>query len=190
MQPIRPAFFILMALCTILPFASYGQIATNAPATEIENFESQPDTVIVKGFGEVGSITTDTGVISVRCKESQDALAGKRMYGIAVAFTSNSSRGYLVVDYDELDPLIRSLNYLANISYNVTTLPAFDASVTTRSGLCISAHSERKQGGIQMFVQFGDSWKIPLTSVQFQQLQSLISQSRTDLDGMRKNQGS
>lgn len=183
----RSTFLALLAIFTLLPLASPGQLSTNLPATAIENFELQPDTVIVKGFGEIGSIATDTGVISVRCKESQNALTGTRMYGIAVAFTSNSSRGYLVVDYDELDPLIRSLNYLGGISYNVTTMPSFDASVTTRSGLRISAHSERKQGGIQMFLQFDDSWKIPLTSDQFQQLQSLISQAKTDLDGMRKN---
>lgn len=182
---------LLLALCVVLPMAARAQYPTNAPATEIENFELQPDTVIVKGYGEVGSITTESGILSVRCKESDNPLTGGKMFGIAVVFTSNQSRSALVVDYDELDSLIHGLDYLSKISYNVATMPSFDAGITTRSGLRISAHSERRQGGIQMFIQFNSGWRIPLASDQFAQFQSLVSESKTSLDADKnKNQGS
>jgi hypothetical protein len=91
----------------------------------------------------------------------------------------------LIVDYDELDSLISGMDYLAKINYNATSLDAFDAAYTTKSGLRVSARSERRQGGIQTFVQFGDSPKIPFASDQFAQFQNLIAQAKVSLDEMK-----
>ena len=161
---------------------SRAQLSTNLPPTEIQNFELQNDTVIVKGFGGIGTIATDGGVISVRCKESENVMSGSRMYGIAVAFEANQARTFFVIDDDEMDRLIQGLDYLGKISYDVTTMPAFDASFTTRSGLCIAAHSERREGGIQLYLQLGDEARIPLTPDQFAQFKNLVVQAKKSLD--------
>jgi hypothetical protein len=181
----RKFYFILIAICCSLAFASHAQDATNAPKTEIENFELKPDTVIVKGLGEIGSVTTSAGVISVRCKESIDETSGLKEYGVGVALASNQLHGFLVVDYDELDSLIRGLDFLGKITYDATALPSFDATFNTKSGLLIAAHSEQRQGAIQDFLQFADTPRIPLTSVQFTQFQNLISHAKTSLDALK-----
>lgn len=181
----RKFYFILLTATCSFAFAARAQDATNAPKTEIENFELQTGTVIVKGLGEIGSVTTSAGVISVRCKESIDENTGLKEYGIGVALTSNQLHGFLVVDYDELDSLIHGLDFLGKITYDATALPSFDATFATKSGLCIAAHSEQRQGAIQDFLQFADTPKIPLTSVQFAQFQNLISQAKASLDSLR-----
>jgi len=181
----RQPYFFLTAICCSLAFAAHAQDATNAPKTEIENFESQPDTVIVKGLGNTGSLTTSAGVISVRCRESIDETSGRREYGVGVALASNQLHGFLVVDYDELDPLVRGLDFLGKITYDATTMPSFDAAFTTKSGLRISAHSEQRQGTIQTFLQFADTPRIPLTSTQFAQFQNLITQAKSSLDASK-----
>jgi hypothetical protein len=187
----RSICFILIGLCGVLVLNAGAQNSTNAPATEIENFELQTDTVIVKGFGQTGSVTTDDGVISVRCKESHDVTTGRKLYGISVALDSNQVHGFLVVDYDELNALINGLNFLSTISYDVTPLPSFDASFVTRSGLRIGAHSERRQGTIELYMNFSGSAKVTLTSDQFAQFQSLINQAKISLDVIRgKNSSS
>ncbi len=179
----RSPLFVLIAICGASPLASRAQMSTNPPPpTEIQNFELQNDTVIVKGFGDIGSVTTEAGNISVRCKESDNVTAGSKMYGIAVALESNQLRNYFVVDDDELDALIRGLDFLSKISYDITTLPAFDASFATRSGLRIAAHSERREGSIQLYLQFGDGARIPLTPEQFSQFKNLIGQAKKSLD--------
>lgn len=178
----RPIPFILIALCSALPLVCRGQYLTNAPATEIENFELQTDTLMVKGFGEIGSVSTQGGVVSVRCKESSNLTINRKLYGISVALDVNQSHGSLVVDYDELDALIRALDFLAKISYEVTPMPSFDASFTTRSGLRIGAHSERRQGAINLYLQFDGTAKIPLTPDQFTQFQNLITEAKSSLD--------
>jgi hypothetical protein len=178
----RSISLVFLTVCCALPFVSRAQVLTNPPPTEIQNFELQSDTVMVKGFGEMGSVSTDAGVVSVRCKESDNVMAGSKMYGISVAFESNQSRNVFVVDYNELEALLRGLDFLGKISYDVTTMPAFDASFTTRSDLRIAAHSERRQGGIQLYLQFGDVARIPITPEQFLQFKNLIEQAKNSLD--------
>ncbi|HEY3932245.1 MAG TPA: hypothetical protein VGM58_07730 [Verrucomicrobiae bacterium] len=176
---------VLIVACCSLAFTSRAQDTTNAPKTEIENFELQTGTVIVKGLGEIGSVTTSAGVISVRCKESIDENSGRKEYGIGVALASNQLHGFLVVDYDELDSLIRGLDFLGKITFDATTMPSFDATFATKSGLLIAAHSEQRQGAIQDFLQFADTPRIPLTSVQFAQFQNLITQAKASLDALK-----
>ncbi len=174
-----------MAACCAFTLAVRAQESTNAPATKIENFELQTDTVIVKGYSQIGTINTSAGVVSVRCKQSIDATSGRALYGISVGLTADQLHGFLVVDYDELDALLAGLDYLNKITYDVTPLPAFDATITTRSGLRIAAHSERRQGGIETYLQFEGAPRIPLSSDQFSQFQNLIVQAKAALDLIR-----
>jgi hypothetical protein len=186
----RSFHFSLIVLCSALMLAARAQDTNNLPKTEIENFEMQTGAVIVKGLGEIGSVTTSAGVVSVRCKESIDENSGRREYGLGVALASNQLHGFLVVDYDELDSLIHGLDFLGKITYDVTAMPSFDATFATKSGLVIAAHSERRQGGIQTFLQFADTPRIPLTSDQFAQFQNLIGQAKASLDALKNKNSS
>ena len=177
--------FLLATLCIALPLVATAQNCTNAPATEIENFELQTDTVIVKGVNQIGSVVTDAGTILVRSKESDNVTSGQKQYAISIAIEDNQSRMALLVDYDELDALIRGLDFLGKVTYDVTSMPAFDAGIRTRSGFRVGAHSERRQGTIQLLVQFGDTARIPVTPDQFSQLQKLIVQAKTELDTVK-----
>jgi len=180
------AFLFVVAGCS-LAVCARAQVATNLPPTEIENFELQTGAVIVKGFQLAGSMATSAGMVSVRCKESVNVSTGRRQCGVAVVLEeSPSHRELLIVDYDELAPLQDGLDYLSKISHDVTALPAFDATFTTRSGLRIAAHSDRVQGSIQDFLQLGDGPRIPLTPDQFAQFRNLIAQARTTLDAVQQ----
>jgi|GEM_PF-962346 len=177
----------------LLAVASHAQ-TTNVPATLIETFEKQTDTVIVKGFSTVGSFYVNDATITVRSKESTDTGQGQKAYGIAIDFTGSGSgrspadfipKLSMKVDYDELESLAAGIEYLGKISYDVTPLAGFDASYTTKSGLRVIAHSDRRQGGIKTFIQFGDWPKIQLNSDQMTQLRSLIVQAKTSLDSIK-----
>jgi len=187
----RPTLIFLTTLCAILPLAATAQSATNTPPTEIENFELQTDAVIVKGVSDIGSVGTEAGTILIRCKESDNVTSGQKQYAMAVTIENTQAKMTLFVDYDELDTLIRGLNYLSKITFNVTTMPSFDATITTRSGFRAGAHSERQQGSIQLFLQFTGTPRILVRPDQFAQFQYLVGQAKTALDTARsKEQGS
>jgi hypothetical protein len=184
-KSMRHFYFIAIAACS-MAFAVNAQNTTNAPNTEIELFEAQTGRVIVKGFSDIGSVNTGSGVVTIRCKESTDATNGRKLYGVAIRFAGNNRFSEkLVVDYSELDSLASSIDYLGKITYDVTSLPGFEATYSTRSGLRIVAYSSRRQGGIQTFLQFGDNPRVLLTTDQMTQLEGLIGQAKTMIDSLR-----
>ena len=176
---------ILVAAFCSLALASPAQ-DTNALKTDIGVFEAQTGAVIIKGFGQIGSVSVGTDVISVRCKESKDVNTGHKAYGLVIEITGNNQqRERTFVDYDEIDSLLSGINYLSKITYDVTPLPSFEASYTTKAGLRVVANSARRQGGIQTFLQYGDQPRILLTSDQMTQLYGLIEQARNNLNSIR-----
>jgi hypothetical protein len=181
----RYFYFILIAAGS-LALACHAQETTNVFKTDLETFEAQTGTVVVKGFGEVGTISMSTGTISVRAKESVNASTGSRQTGIAVWFTGNDQAvERLVVDYGELDSLLNGIDCLGKITSDATALPGFEADYSTKSGLQIIAYSSRRQGVILTYLQFCDRPRIPLTSAQLTQLEGLIGQAKTSLDSLR-----
>jgi hypothetical protein len=182
----RQIFFVLTAVIS-LAFTGQAQvITTNIFATDLEAFEAQTGTVIIKGFSEAGSVSTGGGIISVRSKESVNVSNGSKQYGIAVGFTGNDqSVERLLVDYGELDSLLGGIDYLGKITSDATTLPGFEAEYVTKSGLRIIAYSSRKQGIVLTFVQCRDRPRISLISEQMTQLESLIGQAKASLDALR-----
>ncbi|HEX7618181.1 MAG TPA: hypothetical protein VF480_05615 [Verrucomicrobiae bacterium] len=177
-------FAVLITVICSLAFAAGAQ-DTNALKTEIGIFESQTGVVIIRGFGQIGSLATGGAVISVRCKESSSATSGHKDYGIAVVIEGNQWREFAIVDYDELDALLNGMDYLGKMTYNVTALPGFEATFTTKSGLQLIARGDKQQGGIRMFLQYNDGPRIPLSSDQWLQLANLIEQAKTKLDALR-----
>jgi len=122
----------------------------------------------------------------VTCKASTNAGTGFRAYGLAIGFAGNDqARERALVDYDEIDSLLSGINYLSKITYDVTPLPGFEASYTTKAGLRVVAYSARRQGGIQTFLQYGERPRILLTSDQVAQFYGLIGQARDNLNSLR-----
>lgn len=182
----RKMIAILIAGCG-LGLAAHGQ-GTNALKTEIGLFESQTGVVIIKGFGEIGSVTTGSAVISVRYKETTSAATGHRDFGVAVVIEGNQWRESALVDYDELNSLISGINYLGKIGPGMTTPPGFEATYTTKSGLRFIAYRNKRQGTILTYVQYNDTPRIPLSSEQWSQLANLISQAKSTLDSLGSSQ--
>ena len=172
---------LLSAICS-LTWAVTAQ-DTNILKTEIGLFENRTSVVIVKGFGQIGSVVAEAADISVRCKETADISIGQKAYGLAIQITGNGFQAERIyVDEDEIDALLSGINYLIKINYDVTALPGFEASYTSKGGLQVSANSIRKEGGVRFSLQGNYSPQIPLSSVQMTQLYNLITQARKNLD--------
>lgn len=89
------------------------------------------------------------------------------------------------MDDDELDALLNGMDSLGKMTYSVTSLPGFEASFTTKSGLQLIARGDKQQGGIRTFLQYNDGPRIPLASDQWTQLTKLIAQAKATLDSLR-----
>ena len=172
----------LLGGCLVTMSAS-AQI-TNAPVTAIETLELQTNTVIVKGFGPTGSVSVGDGTISVRRKESTDFSTGRRLYALLLDFTENGRRARAIVDYVELDSMLKGIDFIRNVTYDITTMPGFEAYYTTKSGWRVSAFCTQRQSGIQMFMEFADGPRLSFNLDQLTQLRNLIQQAKNSLDGL------
>ena len=184
----RKICVVLIATSSLLAWASRAQ-DTNIPLTELETFEAQTGTVIVKGAGQTGSLMVGAVGITVLSKESLNVNTGQKAYGAAIEMTENNRRvRKTVIDYDEIDALLNGLDYLAKIDYKVTALPTFVAGYTTKAGFRVGAYTSQQRGAIQFFLQAcsaDNTTRILITPAQLAQFQSLIEQTRKSLDALR-----
>jgi hypothetical protein len=175
---------LLAAFCALVT-ATPAQ-DTNSLKTDLGVFETQTGTVLIKGFSQIGTLTVGTDVVSVYAKESSDITTGHKADGLAIVISGNAPpRRRILVDCDEIDSLLDSINYLNKISCDVTPLASFEASYSTKSGFRVVANSLRRQGTIQASLEYGDDLKILLTTDQMEQFYRLLEQARKNLDALR-----
>jgi hypothetical protein len=159
------------------------------PATKLEAFETNTDTVIIKATAPIGTVPAHGGEVSVRCREITDAGTGHRESGIVVDIAlGGPTESGLLVDYDELDSLVDGMEYLGKLDWSVTTLPDFLAVYTTKGGFRVVARGSRRTGNIEFDVRNtrANDPRLPLSRDQLGQLRSLVEQAKAKLDSLRK----
>jgi hypothetical protein len=186
------AILVAVAGASLLAGSAHAQ-ETNAcllvPATKLEAFETNTDTVIIKATAPIGAVSAHGGEVSVRCREITDAGTGHRESGIIVDIAFSAQlEGTTLIDYDELDSLLDGMDYLGKLDWSVTTLPDFSAAYTTKGGFRAEAHGSRRTGNIEFGVRSTRviASRLVLSRDQLGQLRSLVEQAKAKLDSLHK----
>jgi len=159
------------------------------PATKLEAFETNTDTVIIKATAPIGTVTAHGGAVAVRCREITDAGTGRRESGIVVDIAFGGQlTAMILIDYDELDSLLDGLDYLGKLDWSITSLPDFSAAYTTKGGFRADARGSRRTGNIEFAVRSirVSAPRLALSRDQLGQLRNLVEQARTKLDSLSK----
>jgi hypothetical protein len=187
-----------IALCVavaggLLPIGLTHAQETNAcllaPATKLEAFETNTDTVIIKATAPIGTVQAHGGAVSVRCREITDAGTGRQESGIIVDIGNEGPvEDTALIDYDELDSLLDGMEYIGKLDWSVTPLPSFSAVYTTKGGFRAVAFGSRRTGSIEYSVRSIRVSRQPLllTRDQLGQLRSLVEQAKAKLNSLRK----
>ncbi|HYP53806.1 MAG TPA: hypothetical protein VEQ42_09725 [Pyrinomonadaceae bacterium] len=122
-------------------------VAVEEFSTKLEAMLSETGTVIVKGHTRVGSMTGSRGTTYFTAWEVLDARSGRREQGISIDIGEpdrpelderpDGERAF--IDYDEIGPLLKGLEYLSKLSPQVTKLSRYEAQYQTRGGLRLMA---------------------------------------------------
>ncbi|HSY19404.1 MAG TPA: hypothetical protein VK815_13765 [Candidatus Acidoferrales bacterium] len=185
-----------MKLMKVLAMVSLGMAWLGAPAhaqstnefrTDIETFELQTNIVIVKGFGTGGTVSVGNGILSIHLKESFSPDTGGKWQALVLDCSEGGLRERAVVDYAEIDSLLKALDYIRTVTYDVTSLPGFEATYQTKDGFRVIGIGSHRQSAVQTFVQFDGCGRIPLNSDQISQLRSQIAQARQTLDELKSS---
>jgi hypothetical protein len=183
--------FILAVGCFLLNNLSRAQdtnVYPLAPATKLEALEMSIGTIIFKASTEMGVVSVNTGIVSVKAKESTDMSSGLKELGVAIDIRREGGfRELMLIDYDELGPLLSNIDYLSKLDFSVTALNAFDAAHTTKGGFRIAALGTRSTGLIQFGVRNARTSAIPVlfSRQNMTQFWTLIDQAKKQLDALR-----
>src|SRR5438067_8993547 len=83
--------------------AQETNVILSAPATRLEAFETNVGIVIIKGTTEVGTVSANAGLISVKCRENTETATGHKERGVAIEIMQSGRRNdRMLIDYDEL----------------------------------------------------------------------------------------
>jgi hypothetical protein len=189
MRNTRAILLWLPVLCTFVnpAIAQDTNAYTFAPATRLESFATNTDTVVIRGSADIGVVSANAGTIAVKCREVSAADSGRKEVGISVDLNHGQElRETRYIDYDELESLINALTYLNKVDWSITSLNSFDAAITTRSGFRAAAFSSRRSSAIEFAVRTAGSGNAPilLSRDQMAEFRGLLEQARTRLDSV------
>jgi len=162
--------------------------STNAfPLTTLETVEASTGQLIVKGSAVSGEVSLGSTTITVLCKEDSLPTAGKKLYGILVDLKSSLMEDATVVDYDEMDALLQSIDYVSKADRSVSSLPNFSAGYTTKAGLRIGSYTSQRNGQIKFVLRGSHFAKgTALTPDQLSKFYDLLAQAKTQIDQLRQ----
>jgi hypothetical protein len=152
MRPIQqPALLIfLLAMLNSVPTGAQTQPQPPPePPTKLEALMARTGVVIVRGSSTIGSVTGRDGAsVSVESKEFLDANTGNREYGIAIDVKkvgNAASESFSYIDYEEIDSLIKGMDYISKLENSITKLDSFQASYQTNGAFKITRFSSGAQ---------------------------------------------
>lgn len=141
----RALISVLLLLTTAAVGAAQEARPTPTPEefqTKLESLMSETGAVIVKGYTRVGSMNGSRGVANFTAWEVINARTGRREQGVTVEIgdaasnrPDNEERAY--IDYDELEPLLKGIDYLLKLDDKATKLSRYEAQYQTRGGLVL-----------------------------------------------------
>lgn len=191
MKPLILALLMLPPVAVHAQTAAPGQTAKPTPneaKTTLETFQAKTGVVIVKGFSRLGTMRGIGGMVEVSSREFTDAQTGKKAYGIVVEVRETgrlerSNRSY--VDYEEIDSLLRGVDYIAKMDNTVTKLDSFEAQYSTKGELSITVFNDAE--GLQVGITTG---RIGATSAFFKlselpTFRKLITDAKSRIDAIR-----
>jgi hypothetical protein len=162
-----------------------GAQTNNTWSTDIETFEAQTNLIIVKGFGTGGTVSMGNAVLTVGLKESYSPDTGGKWQAVVLECNEDGAREWAVIDYAEIESLLKAIDFSRAATYDVTGLPGFQASYRTKDGFRVMALGSHRQSVVETYVQFGGYRRIQLDSDQMSQLRNVIEQARDSLDALK-----
>ena len=170
---------------TILQSLAYGK--DEIAATKLEAFKAKTGIVIVKGYTNIGTLSSKYGGgITVESKDFAYP-SNKTLHSSGITITVKEAGGrsaredVAFIDFDEIDSLIAGIDYISKATKEVTYLDAFEASYKTKGDLDITVFSQ-SDGTLGCAIAIGRIVKVQ----SFLEIGDLIILRKLLIDGKSK----
>lgn len=142
---------LLLALALLLPLLGRGQERIRSvriadePRTKLETFAAKTGAVIVTISSNVGSLSAAAETLaSVETRAMRDTTSNEKHEGIAIRIVEpggSAGETQALIDSDEIEALLKGLDYISAVEKGVTKLANFRADFRTNGNFEVSAYT-------------------------------------------------
>ncbi len=190
MKKLSCLFLVVFFIAPLTLHAQNLKDQVPSPKTKLEEFSARTGAVIIRGFEEIGSAygLYNTS-ITVEAKEFVNVSTGKREYGITIEVKKEDGRydkeSTSYIDYDEIESLIKGIDYIAKVDKSRTKFSNFQADYNTKGDFRISTFSTA--GKIMVAVSSGRIGSVSayynLSSLT--EIRTLIKKAKDKIDALK-----
>jgi hypothetical protein len=152
----------------------------------LEEFESRMETILVKGRTYVATLKAQNGYARVEATEIRDTGNSTRVAGVVITIVADSGPpGEIraLIDYEEIDPLVKAFDTVTKSDDSITRLTHFETRYRTKADFEIMVFKQ-VSGGVAAAVEGGffDRSRLLMTLDDFVKLRWMIVQAKEKLD--------
>ena len=198
----RPTRSLILA--TVMVAASFGSVSAQrrwervppprdpqfyVTRNNLEEFESRMETILIKGRTYVATLRAQNGHARVEATEIRDATNSTRVQGVVITIVADGGPAgeiRALIDYEELDSLIKAFDTVAKSDESITRLTHFETRYRTKADFEIMVFKQ-VSGGVAAAVEGGffDRSRLLMTLEDFVKLRWMIVQAKEKLDDIK-----
>jgi hypothetical protein len=163
-----------------------------APRNKLEEFDGRVDAILFKGQTWIGTLRAQNGTARVEAIEIRDTHNSSRATGAVININSSEPSGTppeirVMIDYDEIDPLVAAFDRIAKADDSITRLGHFEARYRTHGDFEIVVFKEVAGGAIAAAVEGGfyDRKRLFMNLDDLIKLRWMIVQAKEKLDEIK-----
>jgi hypothetical protein len=159
------------------------------PRNKLEEVEGRIETILIKGRTYVATLRGQNGTARVEATEIRDSKNSNRVAGVVVTIVADGGPpGEIrsLIDYDEIDSLIKAFDTIAKADDSITKLTHFESRYRTKGDFEIMVFKQ-VSGGVAAAVEGGffDRSRLLMTLDDFTRMRWMIAQARDRLDEIK-----
>jgi hypothetical protein len=162
------------------------------PRNKLEDVDGRMETLLIKGRHWVGTLRAQNGSARVEAFEVRDTRNSDRATGVLITFVpadANSRADEIrsLIDYDEIDALVKVVDTMVKADDNVTKLSHFEERYRTRGDFEVLVFKQQTGTSVAAAIEGGffDRLRLFLIMDDLVKLRFMIVQAKERLDEVK-----
>ncbi len=177
----------LSILFTVQAGAKQTTVVEKEQKPKLETFQLQTGAVVIKGYSNIGKLSA-MGSVEVTAMEFSDIASSTKQVGIVIQVTAsgrleNSDRSF--IDYDEIDSLLKGIDYVSKATTEVTKLDDFEATYKTKGYFSATTFSSSDAVRVAVSSGYISPATAYLSLQQLQELRQILAKAKLKLDSVK-----
>lgn len=154
------------------------------PRNKLEEFEGRVETLLIKGRHWIGTIRGQGNAVRVEATEIKDSTSSDTASGVIIAIEGTpTGEVRSLIDYDEVDALLKAMDAAAKASDSTARLSHFEVRYRTKGDFEVMVFKQLENNAVAAAIEGGffDRARVYLTIDDLIKLRWMIAQAKDQL---------